>query len=249
VDRHFAGSIDPRNEHSLREHLADCVDCRTRYERRLLIERLDPRARGAEERLGRGLGVAPARSPWMGLGIAVAATAAALLVMGPRTLHTARVAPDSGFQARTGGKVTKSMVPELHVFQMRPGEPVRPVGNAIKIKEELAFTYKNPGDSRYLLVFGIDEHRHVYWYYPAWLNPDKKPVAIKIASDDDAEAPSHELPEAVTHPLDGQKLDIVAVFAPRAVSVTEVEQRINEHGADAPLGIGVEARTRLRVEK
>src|SRR5262249_55391412 len=116
VDRHFAGSIDPRSEHSLREHLADCEYCRTRYERRLLIGRLDPRARGAEERLGRGLGVAPARSPWMGLGIAVAATAAALLVLGPRTLHTARVAPDSEFQKR-GGKVTKSVIPELQVFQ------------------------------------------------------------------------------------------------------------------------------------
>ena len=95
----------------------------------------------------------------------------------------------------------------------------------------------------------MDEHKHVYWYHPAWLNSEKKPVAVKIASDDDAETPAHELPEAIAHPLDGQKLDIVAVFAPRAVTVTEIEQKVAERGADAPLGIGVEARTRLRVEK
>jgi hypothetical protein len=210
----------------------------------MLLERVDPRGRGAEERVARGLGLEPPRTPWLGLGIAVAATATILLALGPRQLQTARALPDPEFQQR-GGKVAKSATPELQVFRLRPGEPSRPVVDAIKIKDELAFAYRNPGEAKYLLVFGIDEHKHVYWYYPAWLDPEKKPMAVKIVSDDD----SHELPEAITHALDGQKLDIVAVFAGRAVNVTEVEQRIAERGADTPLGIGVEARTRVRVEK
>jgi hypothetical protein len=247
VDRHFSGSIDPRSEHALREHLPDCESCRTRYERRMLLERLDPRARGAESRLGRGLGIRPVRAPWLGLGLAAAAVATAAFVLAARPTQMARV-NDGAWQTRgnVGGKVTKSTVPELQVFKLRPGEPSRPVREWITNKDELAFAYRNPGDAKYLMVFGIDEHKHVYWYHPAWLNPEKKPVAVKISSDDDA---VHELPEAIAHPLDGQKLDIVAVFAPRAVSVTEIEQKVAERGADAPLGIGVEARTRLRVEK
>lgn len=245
VDRHFSGSIDPRSEHELRAHLPDCARCRDRYQRLLLLERIDPNAKGTEERLARGLGFRPPRLRWLGAGAAIAAAAAAFVLTSSRNIQTASVA-DGSFQARGGGgKVTKSVVPELHLFKLRPGEPSRPVKDSITNKDELAFSYRNPGDAKFLLVFGVDEHHHVYWYYPAWLDASKKPVAIKIASDDD----DHELPEAVVHPLDGDKLDVVAVFASKQVSVTEVEQKIAEHGPDAPLGIGVEARTRLRVEK
>ena len=43
VDRHFAGSIAPRDEHTLREHLPSCVSCFARYERQLVLAKLDPR--------------------------------------------------------------------------------------------------------------------------------------------------------------------------------------------------------------
>ena len=211
----------------------------------MLLERIDPKARGSEERLARGLGFQPPRLRWVGMGAALAAAAAAAFVLSSsRHVQTAQI-NDSGFQAR-GGKVTKSMTPELQLFKLRPGEPSRPVKDSITNKDELAFAYRNPGEAKYLLVFGVDEHHHVYWYYPAWLDPNKKPLAVKIASDDDA---VHELPEAVAHPLDGDKLEVVAVFASKQISVAEVEQKVAEHGPEAPLGIGVETRTRLRVEK
>src|SRR5262249_21401158 len=135
----------------------------------------------------------------------------------------------------------------LAVFQLRPGQASRPVREVISARDELAFAYLNPSDAKYLLVFGVDEHKHVYWYHPAWLDPQKRPLAVRIAQDDQM----HELPEAITHPLDGQKLDIVAVFSPRAVSVAEIEERIADRGGGAPLGIAgaFEARSRLRVEK
>ena len=211
----------------------------------MLLERIDPKARGAEERLGRGLGFAPPRMRWLAAGAALAAAAATAFVLSStRNIQTAQVT-DSGWQTR-GGKATKSVVPQLYMFKLRPGEPSRPVKDEISNKDELAFSYRNPGDAKYLLVFGVDEHHHVYWYHPAWLDPSKKPMAVKISSDDEAE---HELPEAIVHPLDGEKLEVVAVFVSKQVSVADVEQKIAEHGADAPLGIGVETRTRLRVEK
>src|SRR5262249_28534454 len=98
------------------------------------------------------------------------------------------------------------------------------------------------------LVFGVDEHKHVYWYYPEWVDPAKKPVAVKIASEDEQ---SHELPAAITHALDGKQLEVVAIFTSRPLSVTEIEDRVAQRGSDAPLGISgaVETRTRLRVDK
>jgi len=237
VDRHFSGSIDPRSEHALREHLPDCESCRTRYERRMLLERLDPQARGAEARLGRGLGIRSARTPWMGLGLVAAAAATAMLIV------AARPNPEAGFATR-GTK----LMPQVAIYKVRPGEPFRQGPEVIHPKDELAFAYLNPTDAKYLLVFGIDEHKHVYWYHPEWVDANKKPVAVKISSND---RELHELPAAIAQPIDGQKLEVVAVFASRPISVTEIEQKVAEHAADAPLGISgaVETRTHLRVEK
>ncbi|WP_426756059.1 hypothetical protein [Myxococcus sp. Y35] len=66
VDSHFSGRIAPPDERRMREHLPDCAHCRERYERQLLLARLDPAAPDARTRLARGLGLdAPAPvSPW-----------------------------------------------------------------------------------------------------------------------------------------------------------------------------------------
>src|SRR5262249_50726624 len=236
VDRHFAGSIHPASERALREHLIDCEACRGRYERRLMLERLDPHPRGAQDRLGQALGLHSPDTRWLGFTAAFAAAAAALILLVPR-------APHPEFMARG-----KKLLPQVSIFKLRPGEPSRPAGEAIAAKDELAFAYLNPSDAKYLLVFGVDEHKHVYWYHPAWTDPNKKPVAVKITSEDEK---VHELPAAIAHPLDGRTLDVVAVFASRPVSVTEIEDRVAQRGADRTLEIAgaVEAHTRLRVEK
>ncbi|MFP2959625.1 hypothetical protein ACLEPN_17730 [Myxococcus sp. 1LA] len=57
VDRHFSGRIAPPDERRMREHLPDCAHCRERYERQLLLARLDPSALDARTRLARGLGI------------------------------------------------------------------------------------------------------------------------------------------------------------------------------------------------
>ncbi|AKQ70159.1 hypothetical protein A176_007071 [Myxococcus hansupus] len=62
VDRHFSARITPPDERRMREHLQDCAHCRERYERQLLLARLDPSAPDARTRLARGLGL-EARRP------------------------------------------------------------------------------------------------------------------------------------------------------------------------------------------
>jgi MFS family permease len=57
VERHFAGTILPVEERSLRPHLPGCDPCRDYYERHLVLARLDPEALSAQERLARGLGL------------------------------------------------------------------------------------------------------------------------------------------------------------------------------------------------
>lgn len=244
VDRHFAGRISPRGERALREHLPACEACRRRYERHLLLAELDPQALGSEERLGRGLGLRPGRrglalGPVLTLAAAGAACAALLWFALPGRLP-------GGFTAR-GGRPDGAEV-ELLVYRVQAGRPPQPVAEAIGPQDELAFAYRNPGGLGRLLVFGVDEHGHVYWYHPAWTDPQASPLAVPIARG----AEPRELPEAVSHALDGAELRLFGVFTDRPVGVREVEEHVRRAGPRAAaLGLpgAVEATRLLQVKR
>ncbi len=57
VDLHFERRISVDDERAMREHLPSCAECKKRYERQLLLEKLDPAAAGPGARLARGLGL------------------------------------------------------------------------------------------------------------------------------------------------------------------------------------------------
>jgi len=78
------------------------------------------------------------------------------------------------------------------------------------------------GGKARLLVYGVDEHQHVYWYHPAWPPSAAPPVPLVDA----AGVGPHELPEAIRHPLDGRRLQIVALLFDRPLSVDEVERAL-----------------------
>ncbi|MBI5543911.1 MAG: hypothetical protein HY901_08500, partial [Deltaproteobacteria bacterium] len=166
IDRHFAGSIEPSAERALREHLPGCPECHRYYERHLLLARLDPQALDAKARLGAGLGVPVRRSSsrWFFLpasGLALAAAAAAVLVVA-----SPRSTTESGdFVARGGGEEHSAV--RLSVFKLERGAAV-PVQGHIRASDELAFAYENRAGKQRLMVFGVDEHRRVYWFFPAW---------------------------------------------------------------------------------
>jgi hypothetical protein len=213
VDRHFALRIRPREERALREHLSGCQACAERYERHLALAPLDPRAPEAKSRLAVGLGLQPRRAPRT-VPILAAATACALLA----GIVLLRPAGGGGRYAARGGAASR-----LLIYRVPAGAAPTPVADRIARSDELAFAYENGAKRRHLLVFGVDEHRHVYWYHPAWDDAAADPVAVGISIAGGV----HELPEAIGHAYDGSELVLYALFTDEALSVRTVEQWIS----------------------
>jgi hypothetical protein len=210
VDRHFA-----RGSGELFAHLPECADCRERYKRRLLVEKLDPRGEGPKARLRRALGLpAPGRpwALWVGAPAAALAAAALLVMLSP-----------SGFVARGGAKPDA-----LEIYRARNGKAAR-VDGQIGVGDELAFAYRNPAKKPRLLIFAVDEHQHVFWYHPAWVKAADEPVAIAVAAD----AALHELPESIAQPLDGKELRVTAWFLDEPLSVKRAEALVVKGRAPA----------------
>ncbi len=242
VDAHFEGRISPDRETRLRAHLSECASCTAYYERRVLLATLDPSALGVEERLAVGLGLGPstraahterdealevepsegasAKARVFGL-VAILAAAAVIfwvVAVKPR---------DDGFASR-GGHVAGA--PYVRVFQSSKGGVPAPLVGPIRRTSELAFAYESIPDYDKLMIFGLDEHGHVYWYHPAWTDPAANPSAIPVATS----AGSHPLEEAILHDLDGKTLEIHALFSRQSRNVHEIESMLG--GKRAPVG-------------
>jgi hypothetical protein len=124
------------------------------------------------------------------------------------------------------GLPAPAQVPELRVYRIPRAPDVRGApevtDGAVRADDELAFAYRNPGGRRYVMVFGVDEHGHVYWYHPEWSRADDDPSAVPVVT-----APGlQELPAAVVQNLDGERLMIHALFTDRALTVREVEAAV-----------------------
>jgi hypothetical protein len=227
VDRHFEGRLSPAAEAELRAHLPSCARCQRRYERRLLLARLDPRAASAEDRLAAGLGFsprrrrAPATLRWGALALAAAAV---VLFVGTRADEP---------QPRGG-----AARPTLLVYRVTSAG-AESAGASILEGDELAFAYANPTNRRYLLIYGVDEHGHVYWFHPGWPAGSAPPSAVAAHPG----AGPHELPEAVRHRFDGRRLRITAVLTDERLGVGEIER--DGHALEAPVPRGAESVSRM----
>ena len=221
VRKHFDGTISPDAEHVMREHLSDCSECQRLYRRRLMVSRLDPEALSSEIRIARGLGFGPnrrMRPEAVSLGLAGVAAAALLLLAVKIEL------PMTGFSSR--GHVRESGTRSSRVIVYDIPEHRKPTiaTGTLSRGDELAFTYENGNAKRRLAIFGIDEHGHVFWFYPAWTVEVDEPTAIPVAVDDDV----HELPEAIRHHFDGKHLEIRSLFLDRPISTQEIEALLRQ---------------------
>ena len=228
IGAHFAGHADAAEETAMRAHLPTCTHCRRRYERQLLLARLDPRAPSAQTRLARGLGLQPRAAPrrplWV-TGLAVSAAAVCLMWMASDPAQT-------GFTARGSEQGADRRMPAFWIYRVK-GDTPELARSSIAASDELAFAYSNPTGLAYMMIFGVDEHQHVYWFHPAWSNGHAPPEAIHARPG----AGPHELSEAVRHALDGQRLDVYAVFSPQSLTATAVEDWVHRAmtpGAIAP---------------
>jgi hypothetical protein len=224
----------------MREHLATCTSCSDYYRRQLILARLDPAALSSEERIARGLGLrrrgAGALVP-VGLAALVAAAAAVLLVA---RAHPAREA----FASRGSSVADTAPASRVFVYDVAPGAAPMLAGDGIRRGDELAFAYENGPGRKWLALFGVDEHGHVYWYYPAWADPQDDPVAVAVETD----RKRHALPDAIRHALDGSHLEVRAVFLESPVSVRRIEALVKERPVGAlDLPGAIELSTSLRV--
>ncbi len=243
VDRHFAGRIRPDDEHELHTHLLECPPCARYYQLKSFCNRIDPRGTPSTELLARGLGLRgrPAAT-WGGALVALVALApaAALAVVLWAVPSTKSERP---FVARGAG-ATDAV--RMLVYRLRADAPARRLGGEMSAADELAFSYQNAAGHERLLIFGVDDRKEVFWYYPAWTDPAKAPEAVRIRPGGEAK----ELGEGIRHRLRPGPLHIVGVFTSRPYTVTDVEralERWNPRGATPLLPESVQVVERVNV--
>lgn len=223
---HFAGDISVAHEAALRAHLPDCAPCREHYERHLLLARLDRRGLPAAERLARGLGLEAAPRRRLGPARALMAVAMATAVL--LVFRGARDAP-----LVTKGLVARGAASDAHaylwVYRINDGAPPRLADDRLDRDDDVAFAYANPAGKRYLSIFAVDEHAHVYWYYPAWAVGTPAPSAIPARPG----SGPHELPEAVRHAFDARRVAIYALFSDGPLGAEALERRVVPHAGGA----------------
>lgn len=245
IEDHFARRLKPAAERSMREHLPDCATCKRYYERHLLLQRLDPKASAAQERLGQALGLVPTPVSVAARSAAVVAVAA-LLAVGvymtrPAVPGLSDSAHASGFAAR-GAPLPE---PEpLRVYRIRTGVTPEPVQGELRATDELAFAYQNAAGKKWLLIYGVDEHGHIYWFHPSWSDPDADPAAVPARAGEGL----HELPEAISHALDGGMLTLHGVLSDERLTVRRAESLMQGREAGEPLPVPGAVTTSLSVK-
>jgi hypothetical protein len=228
IAAHFAGGASPAAETAMRAHLPTCNTCRRRYERHLILARLDPQALSAQQRIARGLGFrvrGPSRRSYWFAGLALpVALAASVLVLPNKTRHAAGGDASHGFAARGSEQRGEPRAPALWMYRVNADGGPRLVDHTIRANDELAFAYSNPSGRTYLMIFGVDEHRHVYWFHPGWPSGQPAPAAIRAIQSNAA----HELPEAIRHAFDGQRLRVYALFSEQSLTATTIETWVHD---------------------
>jgi len=243
IAEHFAGNGSVAAQASLRAHLLGCADCDAYYRRHLLLARLDPRTLPARERLGRGLGfrragVTGRRRAWV-LALCVPA-AALLLVLLPRSVFRSGAGGPGLADGEFAARGTANGASSFWTYRLGSDGTPRLADQAIGRADEMAFAYANAAGKPFLMIFGVDEHRHVYWFHPGWSLGAPAPQALpaKIGPG------PHELPDAIRQPFDGARLRVYAAFGDRSFDATAIEEAVRTSAdGDPSLRLGADGVT------
>jgi hypothetical protein len=259
VDRYFAGDLGPADTKAMFEGLWRCESCRTRYERHLVLEQAlaGKKAPGAErlwqsiaataehttQRTTKGVDRGKRRN-FLGVSLAVACVLLVPSVL--KQIRTSTPVP------RGGGGVRPA--PALHLYRTHEGR-TEPIIGELASDDGVLVAYSNPDPAlAYLMVFGVDQHGGVHWYYPAYERQGEDPVAVQIRTN----AFGVELGEEIRHPLPQGDLRIFALFLETPHHVLETEASIAAalaaHGGSSlkleklPLSDGVQTSVLLKVQ-
>jgi hypothetical protein len=241
VEQHFGRRLRPTDERTLREHLPGCAPCRSYYERHLLLQRLDPKASASQERLGQALGLVRPPFPTARAGAALAA-GVMLAALGGMVARPMLAEDTGGFTARGGPTLTAAE--PLRAYRIRAGAEPQPVEGELRTGDELAFAYQNPRGRKWLLIYGVDEHRNVYWFHPSWSHPEDNPPAVPAQAGPGL----HELPEAISHDFAGKQLTLHGLLADERLTVRQAEALLKGRDPDEPLPLRGAVHSSLSVK-
>jgi len=221
IDAHFEGRGGPHSAEAARKAIAEVPAAQAHYEKRALLAELDPKGMGAQDRIAASLGIptsspTPSKTPWFaGVGaFAMAAGLFAVLMTQPT---------DDGFVARGSGDAGEVQATVI-AYNLSKNKKALAASDVMGKDDELAFAYVNPQGQKHLMVFAVDEKKNVYWFHPAWTDPDARPSAIAVEQT----TQQHELKEAVAHDYQGGKLQVFAYFSDEPHDVVEVESWVGK---------------------
>jgi hypothetical protein len=236
IDEHFAGVINAVDERAMRAHVATCDGCRAYYRRRVLLAKLDPSSPAAEVRIVRGLRLdLPMQTSIRSIGPPTACillmAAALFLFLRPRSNTDGFTARGSAASSEsTFGVAAGERGSSIQVYRVSTDGDARLAVDVLGQSDELAFSYVNLQNKKRLMIFGVDDHQRVYWFFPAWTTEAEDPVAIPIESGSEP----RELREAIGHHFEGSRLDVHAVFLDEPLTVRQMESMIGSGTMSVP---------------
>lgn len=177
-------------------------------------------------------------SRWMGF---AAAAAIALLVSAGLLLTRSQEspAPEDEFRVKSAApeRDTRSRWIAFNAFRLSEKAQPEQVRDSLHPNDGLLFSYTNLGPKpfSYMMIFGMDDHRRVYWYYPAFLDAKDNPTSIPI----DRDVSRAGLREVIAHPYAEGSLTLFALFSDNILSVSDIESAAAQGVKD---GTGFETR-------
>lgn len=240
----YAAGLKDRDP-AVAEHLVECSECaQKRDEAQQLIHGIGPSPAEFDDptflsdvmtlvRLGQarpdklGLDKEPRSRSWLKVSLIAASVSFLTLAL---IWQIGDKKEQSEFTARGADIEVEGRWVSISVFRALDNEQYKKVDKSIRSDDALAFSYTNGGDYPYdyLMIFAVDTHGEVFWYYPAYEDESTNPLSIDIR-------PSAEpipLKEQVRHELNGGKIRIFALFSKEALDVRGVEQIISEDYSD-----------------
>jgi hypothetical protein len=242
--RHREGETTQARAREIERHLEESAEVQARARRvDALCDALARPAPGLEAidlrpQLALELSQRPDRPtpPWRPLALAAAAVvllAVPLAVLFKPMGHTGLTA-----------KGAPGIAVGLDVWSLSHGVP-QPVGHTLARGTPLGFAYRNLPDSGldYVMVFAVDSHGRVFWFYPEWTEPAADPQSVRIAHG----SLTAGLPDAVQHGLEPGRLVLHGLFTPRPLRVSEVEAALASSGGVGALSGSVDRQIEVMV--
>ena len=222
--------VDGQGDQALSQHVRSCAACAKQVEQLRAVVRelaqleLAREAPAFTSAVQAKLGARPAKRPFVPLFAAGAVLAACLAVLG--------VWPQQqGFEARGGGDATGSRL-GFEVYVHQKGRAAARLAEAQRVSTSTGYSFvvlNRSHQQQYLMLFALDAHKDVHWFYPAFVDPKSDPSSLLVPAAPEVRA----LPEGITpERAAAGPVRFVALFTAAPLRVAEIEARVRAGGFD-----------------